>query len=129
MKLKILLPFQVYLANENVVRIVAENKQGHFGLLPQRLDCVSTLVPGILTFETENEGEYFVAIDEGVLVKKGNEVFVSVRNAITGNSLEQLYEVVKKDFSMRKENEKDLRSSFQKLESHIIHQFQKIEPE
>ncbi len=80
------------------MRIVAENKQGYFGLLPQRLDCVSTLVPGILTFETENEGEHFVAIDEGVLVKKGNEVFISVKNAIAGNSLEQLYEVVKKNF-------------------------------
>jgi F-type H+-transporting ATPase subunit epsilon len=36
---------------------VAETPHGSFGILPRRLDCVAVLAAGILTFESENEGE------------------------------------------------------------------------
>jgi len=51
MNLKILLPFQVFAANTGVSRIIAETHQGSFGILPNRLDCVAALVPGILIYE------------------------------------------------------------------------------
>ena len=62
-----------------VSRIVVETPEGSFGLLPRRLDCVAALTPGILIYETEAEGESYVAVDEGVLVKSGPDVRVSVR--------------------------------------------------
>ena len=62
-----------------MTRIVAESAGGSFGLLPRRLDCVAALVPGILVYETPARGEVFVAVDEGVLVKSGRNVLVSVR--------------------------------------------------
>ena len=67
-----------------MLRIVVETHEGSFGLLPYRLDCVAALVPGILVYETEAEGEVYLAVDEGLLVKTGLEVLVSVRNAIGG---------------------------------------------
>ena len=82
MNLKILLPFQIFAEKTGVVRIVAETREGSFGLLPHRLDCVAALAPGILTYQNEGEGEVYVAVDEGVLVKAGLDVFVSVRDAI-----------------------------------------------
>jgi F-type H+-transporting ATPase subunit epsilon len=87
MQLKILLPFKVFAEKQDVLRIVAESRSGAFGLLPNRLDCAAALVPGILTYETRDEGEVSLAVDEGVLVKTGNEVLVSVRNAIGGMDL------------------------------------------
>ena len=81
MNLKILLPFQIFAEKTGVSRIVAETREGSFGLLPHRLDCVAALAPGILIYETEAEGEVFVAVDEGVLVKTGPDVLVSVRRA------------------------------------------------
>ena len=48
MNLKILLPFQIFAEKTNVSRIVAETREGSFGILPHRLDCVAALVPGIL---------------------------------------------------------------------------------
>jgi F-type H+-transporting ATPase subunit epsilon len=90
MKLKILLPFQVFAEKTGVSRIVAETLAGSFGLLPHRLDCVAALAPGILVYETEAEGEVCVAVDEGVLVKTGPDVLVSVRRAIDGADLRQL---------------------------------------
>ena len=65
MNLKVLLPFQVFAEKTGVSRIVAETREGSFGLLPHRLDCVAALVPGILTYETGSEGEVFVAVDVG----------------------------------------------------------------
>lgn len=83
MKLEILLPFRVFLRKDDVLRIIAETTEGSFGLLPHRLDCVAAMVPGILTFETVADGEVFVAIDEGVLVKTGGqEQRVAIARAI-----------------------------------------------
>ena len=47
MNLKVLLPFQVFAEKTGVLRIVAETREGSFGLLPHRLDCVAALAPGI----------------------------------------------------------------------------------
>ena len=80
--LKVILPFRIFAEKTGVSRIVAETRDGSFGLLPHRLDCVSALVPGILFYENEAEGEVYVAIDEGALVKTGLDVVVSVRNAM-----------------------------------------------
>ena len=98
MNLKILLPFQVFAEKTGVSRIVAETREGSFGLLPHRLDCVAALAPGILIYEHEAEGEVYVAVDEGVLVKTGPDVLVSVRNAIAGTDLGQLREAVEREF-------------------------------
>ena len=74
MNLKVLLPFRIFAEKTGVSRIVAETREGSFGLLPHRLDCVAALAPGILIYENEAEGEVYVAVDEGVLVKTGLDV-------------------------------------------------------
>ena len=123
MNLKILLPFQVYDQKTGVLRIVAESPEGSFGLLPQRLDCVAALVPGILVYETEANGEVFVAVDEGVLVKTGYDVLVSVRQAIGGSDLAKLRQSVEQDFLTLDESERNVQSVMAKLESGFIHRF------
>ena len=123
MRLKILLPFRVFAEKVQVKRIVAETRQGSFGLLPHRLDCVAVLTAGILTFETEAEGEIYVAVDEGVLVKAGADVLVSVRNAIGGMDLGKLREAVEREFVNLDEGEKQVRAVLAKLESGFMRRF------
>jgi F-type H+-transporting ATPase subunit epsilon len=120
MQLKILLPFRVFAEIKGVKRIVAESRGGSFGLLPHRLDCVAALAPGILVFETEAEGEVYVAVDEGVLVKTGSDVLVSVRNAIGGMSLDKLRAAVEAEFMHLDEQERKVRSVLAKMESGLI---------
>jgi F-type H+-transporting ATPase subunit epsilon len=120
MNLKILLPFQIFAEKKSVSRIVAETREGSFGLLPHRLDCVAALVPGIFIYETEEGGEVYVAVDEGVLVKTGQEVLVSVRNAIVGMDLSQLREAVENEFLTMDESEQRMRSVMAKLESGLV---------
>lgn len=123
MNLKLLLPFQVFAEKSDVLRIVAETPRGSFGLLPHRLDCVAALAAGILVYETEEEGEVFVAVDEGVLVKTGADVLVSVRRAIGGKDLAKLREMVEKEFSTLDESERSARSVMAKLETGFLNRF------
>ena len=120
MSLKVLLPFQVFAEKPGVSRIVAETREGSFGLLPHRLDCVAALAPGILTYETDTDGEVFVAVDEGVLVKAGLDVLVSVRRAQSGTDLSQLRAAVERDFLTLDEHEKSERSTLAKLEGGLV---------
>jgi F-type H+-transporting ATPase subunit epsilon len=103
-----------------VKRIVARTLQGSVGLWPHRLDCTAALAPGILIYETEAAGEVFLAVDQGVLVKAGRDVLVSVRNAIGGTNLDQLHEAVKREFLNLNEQEKSVRSVLAKMESGFI---------
>jgi F-type H+-transporting ATPase subunit epsilon len=123
MNLKILLPFEVFEEKTDVSRMVAETRAGSFGLLPNRLDCVAALGPGIFTYETERDGEVFVAVDEGVLIKTGADVLVSVRRALGGKDLGQLHESVEKEFVTLNESEQSVRSVMAKLEAGVLRRF------
>jgi F-type H+-transporting ATPase subunit epsilon len=121
MNLKILLPFMVFADKRDVLRIVAVTDEGSFGLLPHRLDCVASLSAGILVYETAAEGECYIAVDEGVLVKTGDDVQVSVRNAIGGLSLDKLRAAVEAEFEQLNEQEQKVRSVLAKMEVGFIH--------
>jgi F-type H+-transporting ATPase subunit epsilon len=129
MNLKVLLPFQIFAEKTGVSRIVAETREGSFGLLPHRLDCVAALVPGILIYQTEADGEVFVAVDEGVLVKTGPDVLVSVRRAIGGTDLGQLHVAVKKEFLTLDEHERSVRLVVAKLETGFLRRFATLQHE
>ncbi len=123
MTLKVLLPFEVFTEETGVRSIVVETAQGSFGLLPQRLDCVAALVPGILSFESEAHGEVFLALDDGVLVKTGHEVLVSVRRALRGNDLSRLREAVEQEFLTLDAQEQAMRTSMAQLEAGFLRRF------
>lgn len=117
MQLKVLIPACVFMEQDNVTRIVAETPHGSFGILPHRLDCVAALAPGILTLETPNARETFLAVDEGILVKTGAQVLVSVRNAVGGADLGKLRQTVDQEFLTLDERAKSVRTVLAKLES------------
>ncbi|SOD41405.1 F0F1 ATP synthase subunit epsilon [Nitrosovibrio sp. Nv4] len=126
MNLKILLPFRVLAEKTGVVRIVAETDAGSFGILPNRLDCVAALIPGILVFETKGQdkaGEAYLAVDEGILIKTGPDVLVSVRNAIEGADLGTLREAVRDEFLNLDAQEQGMRRMMAKMESGFIRRF------
>ena len=120
MNLKVLLPFEIFADKTGVSRIVAETREGSFGLLPHRLDCVAALAPGILTYQIGAQAEVYMAVDEGVLVKTGLDVLISVRNAIGGTDLGQLHAAVEREFLHLNEREQSVRSVMAKMESDFI---------
>ena len=87
------------------------------------LDCVAAITAGILVYETPSEGEVYVALDEGVLVKTGADVSISVRRAMSGANLSQLRQAVEQEFNQLNTQEKDVRSVMAKLETGFLRQF------
>ncbi|SBT05727.1 ATP synthase epsilon chain [Candidatus Accumulibacter aalborgensis] len=129
MNLKILLPFQIFAEKTGVSRIVAETSEGSFGILPRRRDCVAALAPGILVYETDAQGESYVAVDQGVLVKSGLDVLVSVRRALAGADLGRLHETVQHEFLTVDQEEQNVRAVMTKLESGLLHRLARFQHE
>jgi len=129
MNLKVLLPYKVFADVKNVTRVVAETNEGYYGFLPHRLDCVTALIPSVFTYETTEGREQYIAIDEGILVKDGFKILVSVRNAVGGTDLGELHELIEKEFLKLDESEKTGRSIAAKLESGFIHSLEKFRRE
>jgi F-type H+-transporting ATPase subunit epsilon len=127
MNLRVLLPARVFADKTSVSRVIAQTPEGEIGLLPHRLDCVAVLAPGILTYETTDEGTVYLAVDEGVLVKAGANVLVSVRRAIRGTDLAQLREAVKREFLTLDAQERSVRSAVAKIEGGFIRRVAEFE--
>jgi F-type H+-transporting ATPase subunit epsilon len=125
MRLSIYLPNRIFADEQGVLSIVAEGSQGSIGLLPNRLDCLLPLVPGILTYVSRN-GPVYLAVDEGVLTKTGPEVRISVRHAIDGAALGELKKMVEQEFLRLDEAEQNMRTAVSELESTFIRHFLKL---
>ncbi|MCE5281366.1 MAG: F0F1 ATP synthase subunit epsilon [Deltaproteobacteria bacterium] len=124
MNLKILLPAEIFLEKE-VTKVVAEAQNGYFCLLPQHVDFTAALVPGVFSFTAGNT-ETHLAIDGGILLKRGADVLVSTRNAIGGRELGKLREVVIKQYEEIDEREKKARSAAVKLELDLLRRFMEL---
>jgi len=126
MQLKVLLPTRVCVDNVDVVRIVAETREGSFGILPNRLDCVAALAPGILTYQETEGGPVYLAVAEGVLVKVGAQVLVSVRDAIGGSDLGRLQEAVKQQFLKLDKQQRDVHDALARMEGRFVGQIVEV---
>ena len=119
MTLRVRLPFREFLNVAGVRRIVADSVKGAFGILPRRLDCLAALVPGILMYEGADGEERYIAVDEGILVKTGFEVLVSVRSAIGDVPLGEVRQAVARQLAEMDEREVSLRRSINMLQGRI----------
>ena len=126
MRLKIVTPRKILLDIE-VNRIVAEGPDGAFGMLPNHIDFVSQLVPGILTYETLDGTECYAGIRAGTLVKAAEEVLLSTSNAILGHDLESLQDRVQEVFRDLDETERAARSALARLEAQMVRRFPDLE--
>lgn len=122
MRLKVLSPTTVLL-DAQVDKVAAEALSGQFCLLPRHVDFVAPLGPGVLAFERAGQQAHFVGIDEGVLVKVGDEVLVSVRQAIRSEGLEELEQRVENEFRVLDEHERRARSATARLEAGLVRRF------
>jgi F-type H+-transporting ATPase subunit epsilon len=124
MRLQVMLPTEILL-NREVNKIVAEAENGSFCIKPRHIDFVAALVPGILSFESKGKEE-FLAINEGVLIKRGSDVLVSTRSAVKDADLGKLQETVAKQFHILDKKQKSARSAVARLEANFVRRFIEI---
>jgi F-type H+-transporting ATPase subunit epsilon len=123
MSLKVLLPYRIFAEQTGVTHVMVTTRAGAFGLLPHRLDCTAAIVPGILAYRDVKHAENYIAVDEGVLVKTGPQIVVSVRNAIGGQDLGGLRAAIEHEFLNLDEKERSVRSALARLESDLVRRF------
>ena len=117
MKLKIITPLDIFNIDD-VAKINAEGLEGHFTLLPNHADYVSSITTSVFTFETKDKTQFF-AVDGGVLVKYGENVELSIRHAIKGADLENLKKQMEISFKEMDEEDKQTRTALASLEGNI----------
>lgn len=122
MNLKVLLPFEV-MVSEEVTKVVAEAENGSFCMLEHHVDFTAALAPGILTYEPAGGHPVLLAVDEGTVIKHGQQVLVSTRNAIRGADLGMLKKAVEDSFRALDEREKIARAASAKLEADLVRRF------
>jgi len=125
MRLKVLLPIRV-LIDKPVEKVIAEAENGSFCLLPRHVDMTAALVPGLLSYESKSGGACLLGIDEGILVKCGSEVLVSILNAVPGDDLGTLRNIVRRRFVELEDYERIARSTLARLEGGVVRRFLQI---
>jgi F-type H+-transporting ATPase subunit epsilon len=105
--------------DEETHKVSAEGAVGSFTLLPNHIDYVTSLRPGIVTFDGRS-GERYAAVDLGVLVKEGPVVRIACRHALVGESLEQLEGVVRQRFLELEDRERAVRAALARLEAEFV---------
>lgn len=126
MRLKVLLPEKI-LVDETTGKITAEAQNGFFTLLPRHIDFVAALAPGLLAFDNDAGETVFLAVDEGVLIKRGAEVLVSTRRAVRGERLGELRKIVEEEFRNLDDREKLARSAMAKIEAGFVRRFLEVQ--
>jgi F-type H+-transporting ATPase subunit epsilon len=125
MRLKLLLPTHIEI-DEEVNKVTAEALAGAFTLLPRHVDYVAPLGAGILSYENA-QGEQFVAINGGILVKTGDEVRVAATEAAAGRELSTLEDAVRERFQRLDEGESRAQRAVQRIEADFVRRFIELE--
>ncbi|UZP68808.1 F0F1 ATP synthase subunit epsilon [Desulfovibrio mangrovi] len=121
MQLRLFLPSRIYLETE-ALAVKGESLEGGFTLLPRHIDMATVLIPGLLSYVTPDEEELFVAVDAGILVKRGESVLVTVKRAVSGE-LGALEEEVRRIEEAAGERERATRAAMARLEAGFVRGF------
>lgn len=122
MQVNLRLPTRVlYQGSARKLFAVAEN--GAFGMLPNHIDFVTSLVPSVLILTLEDGSEQIFGIDEGILVKKGHQVDIAIRRGVRGENLGSLQDSVRSNFIEVDEDERVARSALSRLEAGMVRRF------
>jgi F-type H+-transporting ATPase subunit epsilon len=125
MQLKVMEPERLIL-DLQVDKVIADGQNGSFCLKPRHVDFASALKPGILLYTIAGD-EHYVAVDEGILVKCGEQVQVSVLNAIKGNTLEELEQRIRREFRKTEAMDQASKIALKSMEADLLLKFMEFE--
>lgn len=119
MKLLLSVPTGV-VVDTQVARLSGESDRGSFTLLPRHADGAMLLRPGLFSYVDEDGAEVFVAVDEGVVVKAGNDVRVACQRAVVAGDLQDARSALMRHLHERSEHERKARSVLRALEADVL---------
>jgi len=123
MRLLITTPTDVVIDDPDVVAVRAEDESGNFGILQGHAEFLTALTVSVVSWRRADDRQRFCAVRRGVLsVSKGNEVAIATRQAVPGDDLDQLEQVVLAQFLEAAEVERMARTDSLQLQMKAIRQ-------
>ncbi len=99
MRLLITTPTAVVVDETGVGAVRAEDESGSFGILDGHDDLLTALTVSVVSWRRAGELPRFCAVRRGILsVSGGREVAIATREAIAGDDLDRLEQVVLTEF-------------------------------
>ncbi len=123
MRLLITTPTAIVVDESNVSSLRAEDNSGGFGILAGHADLLTALNISIVSWHGAGERTRYCAVRRGVLsVTGGAEIAIATREAIAGDDLGRLEQIVLDDFRRRNETEYASRTGSLQLQMKAIRQ-------
>ncbi|MBR1825916.1 MAG: F0F1 ATP synthase subunit epsilon [Alphaproteobacteria bacterium] len=122
MKLTVFTPLGTVLKCK-INKVNFETLNGYYTLLPKHVDFASAMEANIVSYTTETGAEKYVACHRGIVVKKGDTVTITAQNAVAGETLDELTNVIEREFKQNDEQRKEINSAMARLELGIIRGF------
>jgi len=123
MKLIVTTPAAIVVSADNVLHVRAEDSTGAFGIQPGHADFLTVLAVSVLIWRDAAGVEHYAAVRGGVLrVRGGSVVEIATREALLGENLGQLRDVVLAEMSRNAETERAARLGALGLQQAVIQQ-------
>jgi F-type H+-transporting ATPase subunit epsilon len=123
MRLEVTTPAAIIVSTDNVRHVRAEDSTGAFGIQPGHADFLTALAISVLIWRDGAGLERYAAVRGGVLrVRGGTVVEVATREAVVGDDLANLREVVLAQMSEHAESERAARLGALGLQHAVIQQ-------
>jgi F-type H+-transporting ATPase subunit epsilon len=122
-RLRIVTPLSVVVDEEGVLALCAEDASGSFGILPGHADFLTSLAISVVNWKSGDGGRRYCAVRHGVLsVASGRDVAIATREAVVGDDLATLDQVVLARFRADIEIERTERVESARLQLNAIRQ-------
>lgn len=123
MKLLITTPLAVVIDEEGVQVMSAEDASGGFGIQPHHADFLTSLTVGVVSWKSRDGARHHCAVRGGLLtVSDGGKVAIATREAILGDDLATLDQVILDRFHADAEAERSERVDSTRLQLNAIRQ-------
>jgi F-type H+-transporting ATPase subunit epsilon len=123
MRLLITTPTAVVVDDPNVTAVRAEDETGSFGILERHADFLTVLTVSVVAWHRADGCRRYCAVRRGVLrVEGGSEVAVATREAIVGDDLDHLEQVVLTQLRSTLDAERTARTESMQLQMKAIRQ-------
>jgi F-type H+-transporting ATPase subunit epsilon len=123
MRLVVTTPTAILVSVDDVAYVRAQDSTGAFGIQPGHADLLTALAVSVLIWREAAGQEHYVALRGGVLrVRGGSLVEVATREAVLGEDLHQLREIVLAEMNQNAERERAARLGALGLQHAVIQQ-------
>jgi F-type H+-transporting ATPase subunit epsilon len=123
MRLRITTPLAVVVDEDGVVALRAEDASGSFGIMPGHANFLTSLAIAVVSWEGSDGARRYCAARRGVLsVTAGQDIAIATREAVTGDDLATLDQVVLARFRADTETERADRVDSTRLQLNAIRQ-------